>query len=95
MAAIMPTFTEAFRQGVGGFAQDITVQSRAWPFDVASITCEVHVYHGEQDTLVPVSHGRHTAEIIEGSTLGVLPEHGHISMITEIPRISTDLARAF
>ena len=52
----------------------------------------MRVYHGEQDTLVPVSHGRHTAEMIEGSTLVLLPEHGHISMITEIPRISTDLA---
>lgn len=95
MTAIMPTFAEAFRQGVGGFAQDITVQGRAWPFDVASITCEMRVYHGEQDTLVPVSHGRHTAEMIEGSTLVVSPEHGHISMITEIPHISTDLADAF
>ncbi len=95
MAGIMPTFAEAFRPGVGGFAQDITVQGRAWPFDVASITCEVHVYHGEQDTLAPVSHGRHTAEIIEGSTFDMFPEHGHISMITEIPRISTGLARAF
>ena len=91
MAAIMPTFAEAFRPGVGGFAQDIIVQGRAWPFDVANITCEMRVYHGEQDTLCPVSHGRHTAEMIEGSTLVVFPEHGHISMITEIPRIVTDL----
>jgi pimeloyl-ACP methyl ester carboxylesterase len=94
MAGVMPTFAEAFRQGVGGFAQDITVQGRGWPFDVANISCAVRVYHGEQDTLVPVSHGRHTAETIEGSTLFVLSEHGHISMITEIPRISTDLADA-
>jgi hypothetical protein len=32
--------------------------------------------------------------MIEGSTLVVFPEHGHISMITEIPQISTDLADA-
>jgi hypothetical protein len=95
MAAIMPTFAEAFRQGVGGFAQDITVQGVAWPFDVASISCEMRVYHGEQDTLVPVSHGRHTAEMIEGSTLVLFPEHGHISMITEVPRAAADLARGF
>jgi pimeloyl-ACP methyl ester carboxylesterase len=55
----------------------------------------MRVYHGEQDTLVPVSHGRHTAEMIEGSTLVVFPEHSHSSMITEIPHISTDLADAF
>ena len=95
MSALMPTFTEAFRPGVGGFAQDITVQGRAWPFDIAAVTCEMRVYHGEQDTLVPVSHGRHTAEMIEGSKLAVFPEHGHLSMITEIPRVVTDLRGAF
>ncbi len=95
MTAIMPTFGEAFGQGVGGFAQDITVQGRAWPFDVANVTCAVRVYHGEQDTLVPVSHGRHTAEMIERSSLVIFPEHGHLSIITEIPRVSEDLASAF
>jgi pimeloyl-ACP methyl ester carboxylesterase len=94
MGAIMPTFTEAFRQGVGGFAQDISVQSRPWPFDVADVSCPMRVYHGEQDTLVPVSHGRHTAEVIEGSTLVLLAEHGHISMITEIPRITAEITGA-
>jgi pimeloyl-ACP methyl ester carboxylesterase len=95
MGEIMPTFAEAFRQGVGGFAQDITVQGRPWTFDVAAITCDVRVYHGEQDTLVPVSHGRHTAEMIESSTLVTFPEHGHISMITEIPRVSAELVDLF
>jgi pimeloyl-ACP methyl ester carboxylesterase len=95
MGGIMPTFIEAFRHGVGGYAQDITVQSRAWPFDLAGVTCPMRVYHGEQDTLVPVSHGRHTAELIEGSTLTILPEHGHISMITEIPSIASQLVSDF
>jgi hypothetical protein len=48
-------------------------------------------YHGGQDTMVPVGHGRHTADLVENCAT-ILPEHGHISMITEIPRISTELA---
>jgi pimeloyl-ACP methyl ester carboxylesterase len=95
MSGVMPTFGEAFRQGVGGYAQDISVQGRPWSLDFAAITCRMHLYHGAQDTLVPVSHARHTADLIEGSTIAVLPEHGHISMITEIPRISSELAREF
>jgi pimeloyl-ACP methyl ester carboxylesterase len=95
MGGIMPTFSEAFRQGVSGFAQDITVQGRPWPFDLAGIRCRMHVYHGGQDTMVPVGHGRHTADLVENSVLTILPEHGHISMITEIPRISTELANEF
>jgi hypothetical protein len=33
MGGIMPTFSEAFRQGVMARA-DITVQGRPWPFDL-------------------------------------------------------------
>jgi hypothetical protein len=54
----------------------------------------MRVDHGEQDTLVPVSHGCHTAELIEGSTLALFPEHGHLSMIAEIPSVATDLRGA-
>jgi pimeloyl-ACP methyl ester carboxylesterase len=92
VAGLLPTFAEAFSQGVAGYAQDITVQSRAWTFAVDSITCPVRVYHGEQDTIVPISHGRHTAEIIAGSTLTTFPEHGHLSMVTELPAIAAGLA---
>jgi pimeloyl-ACP methyl ester carboxylesterase len=91
MAGLFPTFSEAFRQGIGGFAQDITVQGRVWSFDPGIITAPTHVYHGEADTLVPVSHGRHTAEAIPDATLVTFPEHGHISMITELPRVCADL----
>ena len=92
MAGLLPTFAEAFAQGVSGYAQDITVQGRAWTFDPGAIRCPVRVYHGEQDTIVPISHGRHTAELITGSTLTTFPQHGHISMITEIPGVVASLA---
>jgi pimeloyl-ACP methyl ester carboxylesterase len=93
MTGIAPTFAEAFRQGVAGYAQDLTVQGRPWPFAVAAITCPFRVHHGAQDTLVPVAHAHHTAEIVPGAKLEVLPDHGHVSMITEIPRIAGEIAR--
>jgi pimeloyl-ACP methyl ester carboxylesterase len=92
MAGLLPSFAEAFVQGVGGYAQDITVQGRPWTFDAGSIRCPVRVYHGEQDTLVPMSHGRHTADMIAGSTFTTYPQHGHLSMITEIPAIAAGIA---
>jgi pimeloyl-ACP methyl ester carboxylesterase len=95
LTGLLPTFAEAFVQGVAGYAQDITVQGRPWTFDVGSVRCPVGVYHGEQDTLVPLSHGRHTAEIVAGARLETFPQHGHLSMIKEIASIATRLARAF
>ncbi len=37
-AVLFTTAGEAFRQGVGGYAQDLTVQGRPWSFDVRAIT---------------------------------------------------------
>jgi pimeloyl-ACP methyl ester carboxylesterase len=82
---------EAFRQGVQGFAQDITVQSHPWPFDLGAIAATVRVLHGEEDSLLPEAHSEHTAALIPGASLEVLPGHGHLSITTETPRLAADL----
>jgi pimeloyl-ACP methyl ester carboxylesterase len=88
---LFTTFGEAFRQGVGGFAQDITVQGRPWAFHPNIIAAPARVLHSEADTFVPIAHGRHTAEIIPGAELVTWPDHGHVSLLTEIPQLSADL----
>jgi pimeloyl-ACP methyl ester carboxylesterase len=93
-ASFFATVGEAFRQGVGGLAQDITVQGRPWSFDPAAITAPTRVLHGEADTVVPIAHGRHTADLIPGATFVAFPDHGHLSMITEVPQLADDLVAA-
>ena len=90
-SSLFATFGEAFHQGVGGFAQDITVQGRPWAFDPGVIAAPVRVLHSEADTMVPIAHGRHTAEVIPGAELVTWPDHGHVSLMTEIPQLSADL----
>ncbi|MDQ4147319.1 MAG: alpha/beta hydrolase [Pseudomonadota bacterium] len=77
---------EAFRQGVAGYAQDILIQGRPWPFDPGSIAAPVHVVHGELDTVLPLAHSCHTSELIPGSTLRVLPGHGHFTILVSSRR---------
>jgi pimeloyl-ACP methyl ester carboxylesterase len=89
--ALRTTMDEAFRQGVGGYAQDIVVQARAWSFDPRAIVAPVWVFHGDADTLVPVAHAHHTAELIPGARLVTRPDQGHISILTEIPQLAADL----
>jgi pimeloyl-ACP methyl ester carboxylesterase len=84
---------EAFRQGVAGYAQDILIQGRPWPFDPGSIAVPVHVVHGELDTVLPLAHSRHTSELIPGSTLHLLPGHGHFTILGELPTMASALAR--
>ena len=83
---------EAFRQGVAGYAQDILIQGRPWPFDPGAIAAPIHVLHGEADTLLPLAHARHTAELIPGSALRILPEHGHFTILAELPLMASTLA---
>jgi pimeloyl-ACP methyl ester carboxylesterase len=89
---LVTTVSEAFRQGVGGFAQDITLQGRPWPFDPSQIMAPTRVLHGQADTVVPIAHGHHTADVIPGASLVAFPNHGHLSIVTEIPQLSADLA---
>ena len=89
--ALTATMVEAIRQGVIGYAQDIYVQGRPWPFDTRRVSVPVEVVHGELDTLISVSHSRHTAEVIPGATFRTLPGHGHLTIVTELPAIAAAL----
>jgi pimeloyl-ACP methyl ester carboxylesterase len=88
------TFAEALRQGVAGYAQDVWVQGRPWPFDPSRIIAPVDVVHGELDTLVPMAHSRHTAGSIPGATFRAYPGHGHLTIVSELPAIASALVRA-
>ncbi|MBR8744733.1 alpha/beta fold hydrolase [Nocardiopsis sp. MG754419] len=82
---------EAFAQGVGGYTQDAWVQGRPWTFDPATITGPCLVVHGEQDTVVPLAHSEHTAELVPGAELRVLHGHGHVTVLWELPDLLTAL----
>jgi pimeloyl-ACP methyl ester carboxylesterase len=82
---------EAFRQGIVGYAQDVHLEGRGWPFDVRRIAAPIEVIHGELDTLVPLAHSRHTSQVIPNANLRVLPGHGHLTTVLELPAIAAAL----
>lgn len=90
--ALMATAEEAFRQGVSGYAQDVHVQGRPWPFDPSRISAPFEIVHGELDDLVPVAHSRHTAELIPTATFRLLPGHGHFTTLPELPDLASALS---
>ncbi|MGI9578228.1 MAG: alpha/beta fold hydrolase, partial [Microthrixaceae bacterium] len=85
---------EAFRPGVVGYAQDLTISGQGWTFDPQSIRMSVTVIHGEADTIVPVAHGQHTAEIIPTASLTICEDHAHLSILNEIPGLAASLAQS-
>lgn len=91
LGSLMTTMGEAFRQGVVGYAHDITVQGRAWTFDPAAITAQTIVVHGADDRLVPIEHSRHTASLIPSAEQRVLPGVGHLSLLDRLPGLGAEL----
>ncbi len=89
--ALGTTVREAFRQGVGGYAQDMVAQARPWSFHPQAIVAPVWVLHGDADTLTPPAHAHHTAGLIPTARLKIRPDQGHMSILTEIPELAAAL----
>jgi pimeloyl-ACP methyl ester carboxylesterase len=79
--AFLAGWTEAYRHGSWGVAQDLRVLMRPWGFDLGSITVPTSIHHGDADTTVPPQHARLLAEAIPGARLRLYPCHGHFSII--------------
>lgn len=78
-------------------AQDLALFARPWGFRLEDIAVPVHVWHGDVDANVPVSHGRSQADRIPNAKLHLCPGEGHwlfIERVAEILRIASGRAPA-
>jgi pimeloyl-ACP methyl ester carboxylesterase len=81
MAGMREAMREMFTFGVQGYADDRIADGVGWgSFDVTKICCPAIVLHGEEDSVVPAAHARHTAAIVPGATLRIVPALGHMSI---------------
>ena len=72
------TTLEAFRNGVEGDVYDwLLCYTRPWGFVLEDIEAEVHVWHGNADTTIPIEAAYYLARHIPDCTLHVLPQIGH------------------
>jgi pimeloyl-ACP methyl ester carboxylesterase len=59
-------------------AQDFALFARPWRFRLEDIAAPVHVFHGDLDVNVPLSHGRAQADRIPNAKLHLFPDEGHM-----------------
>jgi pimeloyl-ACP methyl ester carboxylesterase len=68
-------------------AQDFSLFAGDWGFRLEEITPPVHVWHGDDDRNVPLSHGRLVAERIPGARLHECPGEGHLLVLDHLEEI--------
>ena len=82
----------AFSSGTTGLVDDLVALSQPWGFALGDLETPVVVWHGELDENVPVAHGRTIAAAVPECRARFRPEHGHLSILLELPAIVDDLA---
>jgi len=90
--AMLDSFREGERQGVGGWLDDDLAFTVDWGFDLASIRVPVSLWQGFQDRMVPPSHGQWLEQRIRGVRAHMEPDHGHLSLyVSSFGRLLDDL----
>ena len=92
---LLSSFREGLRVSTRGASSDARVYGEPWPFALHEIEAPVRIWHGQADTQVPVSIGRHYAAHIPKAR-GVFPDdEGHVSIVANyIEAIIADLRAA-
>ena len=87
------TFNHAGSQGVTGMRDDGLAAVAPWGFDLAAIRVPIAVWQGRQDAMVPYEHGVWLAEHVPGAEKHLFEDQGHLSLISQLDRILSDLKR--
>lgn len=88
------SFRQSVRNGPLGWVDDDMAIAAPWGFTLDQVKVPTAVWQGGQDLMVPLAHGQWIAAQLPGSTLKVLPEHGHLSFIeAALPELFAQLLR--
>lgn len=94
--ALATACRRAFANGWYGFYDDDRAFFAAWGFDPCAITVPVQVWYGDEDMMVPPTHGAWLAKNVSTSVEVHHPREGHVSLVTNHrAELIAGFARAF
>jgi pimeloyl-ACP methyl ester carboxylesterase len=87
-------FCNAVKRGGSGIIDDYRAIEGDWGFDLSSIKSEVHILHGAEDLVCPVSIAHKLQESIPQAKLHIIPSSGHFLLRANLgPILSQALAQ--
>jgi pimeloyl-ACP methyl ester carboxylesterase len=86
-AETMALFTQAFLRGAHGVVADYAALARPWGVAVERIDAATHVFHGDDDTMVPLRHSEELIARVPNARLTVWPGEGHLGTVTHVGEI--------
>ena len=95
-AALAYSCRHAFANGWHGFYDDDRAFFSPWGFDPTAITAPVGVWYGDEDLMVPSSHGKWLGDHLPTASVTHLAAEGHVSLIiNHVDELARGFDRAF
>jgi pimeloyl-ACP methyl ester carboxylesterase len=90
-AMMLEATRELYRQGSRGFYDDMLVLARPWRFRLEAILKEVHLWHGDADTLLAPAFARYLARALPNCHTTFYPGEGHFLLLAHWQELLTTL----
>jgi len=91
--AFSASLAESLRHGPWGVIDDYRSWGSPWPFSPKDVTCPVVMWHGDQDSVIPLAHAQRMAGALPHSDLTVAKGEGHFSIAARLGDILDHLFR--
>lgn len=72
---------ESYRQGIEAVVQEWKLYVSDWNMDLSSVNFPINLWYGDKDKMAPVHRGYYYNNILSNSTLNVINNEGHFSLI--------------
>jgi pimeloyl-ACP methyl ester carboxylesterase len=86
-AAMAATTPQMLRKGAGGIVEDMKLVTQPWGFDLDEVRTGVTIWHGDDDSFVPLESGERVAAALPDGQLVRCPGEGHFLIYERIEEI--------
>ena len=93
-AVMLQDLRAALAQGGRAMARELVLLASPWRFDLEEIAAPVHVWHGREDSVVPIWLAESLMAAMPRAKAHFIDEAGHLLLLDKMPEILDELLAA-